>query len=115
MSNIQVDTTLQIEKNKPVFSSYSSTAYDVQYTEGFSFHLIWGNSSNITGTTFLEASLDGQNFVLIDGSTTKINGTTGSHVFDCSDFHYRFMRLRIELVSGDTEFTIYLNSRSRRV
>lgn len=114
MSNINVDSTTHIEKDIVISSNYTSFVIDYQQIESFSFQFSWKDGSSITGTTKIEVSLDKENFVPMDASLTKISGTTGTHVFDVSDVHYRYMRFSIDLSAGSSTFNIYFNSRSRR-
>lgn len=117
MSNLQTDSTLKIYTNQAVSTSFESSPIDIQQVEGFNFFTNWSGGTSIVGRMELQCSPERDNtagWVKVDGSGQRITGTEGKHTYNSEDFSYRYVKLVINLTSGNTLFNIWFNSRSRR-
>ena len=113
MTRLLTRSTGKWYDGEPVNGSFYTKSIDLQRYEGLAFQLNWSGGGVIDGTVEVEVSLDNENFVPDSCSTTEIDGDTGTHVYNIHDFHYRYVRLHINLTSGVTNFDIYVNNRVR--
>jgi len=117
---MQTDTTVLLHKDEVISGTFTTEIIDIQQMEGFSFQIYWDGGAGIDGVATIEGSNDLnadialKKFSTVDRSAQKLIGTPGSHVYDSCRFHYRFMRLKIDVTAGSANFNIHFNSRSRR-
>ena len=120
MSALQTDVTIKLHEQETISGTFYTDWIDVQQMEGFSFHILWSGGAGVTGVATLEGSNDLNPEIaakigsVVDRSGQKLSGTPGSHVYDVSQFHFRFMRLKIDITANAALFDVYFNSRSRR-
>lgn len=117
---MQTDTTILLHKDEAISGTFYTQIIDIQQMEGFSFQIYWEGGAGIEGVATIEGSNDlnadinAKKFSTVDRSAQKLIGTPGSHVYDASEFHYRYMRLKIDVTVNTAVFNIHFNSRSRR-
>ena len=120
MGAMQTDTTILLYKDEAISGIFYTDIIDIQQMEGFSFQIYWEGGAGIEGIATVEGSNDLnadvtlKKFSTVDRSSQKLVGTPGSHVYDACKFHYRYMRLKIDVTTSTAVFNIHFNSRSRR-
>lgn len=97
-----------------VSSSFITDVEALHTINGYSAQIIFTNSSSMSGTLTLEASLveDGT-FTTVTGSSQNISGN-GSHMYDVTIFQYPYVRIVFTSTSGSADFQIYFCKRGEK-
>lgn len=114
---LQTDSTVLLYEDEFVDGVFTGMIMDVQQMEGCSFYIEWDGPA-FEGIASIECSndlkyKDNKTFLTLNRSKVDLE-TCGRHMYDISQFHFRYMRLRIEAVTGSATFNVYYNSRSRK-
>ncbi len=112
---------LQVRESKPLFENelitgdISTKMIDMQAAEGIAFQINWEGGTDITGELTVECSVDGEDFCTFSGSNSSMTGTSGGHLYDIVETHVRFLRIRANVSSGSSLFTVVYNLRTREI
>lgn len=116
-----MSTRIHVRENKAILDNelitgdFFTEAIDMQVMEGVAFQVEWSGGTSIDGELTIECSVDGESYCTFAGSNVAMSGLSGGHIYDIVDTHVRYLRVRMNVASGSSLFTVNVNLRTREI
>ena len=114
-ARIHVRGNYNLVVDETVTGEYVSEPVKMEVLEGVSFQVKWSGGSDITGQLTIECSVDKEGYCTFAGSNVSMTGTEGMHIYDIVDTHVAYLRVKVSVTSGTSNFTITVNERTREM